>query len=68
MPESLKEKCKNVEKVPTEICPCDELVDCEVLNQLGNLMKNSQAAESSSEKGKAKPGKLKEKHKMWDEL
>ena len=66
MPAALKAKCIEVVKTQSEICPCEEKVDCNVLGQLETM--KSSAAQSTSENGKTRPGKLKPKHKMWDEL
>ena len=69
MPNNLKDKCTEVMKASTDICPCTEKVDCNVLSQLDQAMK-SPALEPSvtSEDGKPRPGKIKPKRKMWDEL
>ena len=69
MPNQIKDKCKEVVSVSTEICPCIEKVDCNVLSQLNSFNKTPvPESQITSEDGKPRPGKIKPKHKMWDEL
>jgi len=70
MPNQLTGKCVEIMAKSTEICPCIEKVDCNVLSQLNNLQKTPvMKSQITSEDGKPRPGKIKQaKHKMWDEL
>ena len=71
MPDRVKHKCEEVMTMTTEICPCEEEVDCNILGQMEQLQKQQATATHTyvtSEDGKPRPGKMKAKHKMWDEL
>ncbi|XP_002129745.4 uncharacterized protein LOC100182280 [Ciona intestinalis] len=63
MPDRLRNECDRVMRHSSDVCTeCPDDVDCSTLDQLV-------APESSGETHKEpKVGKIKEKHRMWDEL